>query len=382
MAGETAPALGRYMPMYPALYFSGGYAQDDQDRSYDQQGVDRDSAVPTVPGQTAFPEQRLESSFTWYFPLFESFGLPWLSSTLHTARVTLRHVRLDTEGSLRTYADAAQPLFSPLKPAGSGLGDTTLEFGSFLWGAQGWREGRKGETAALFMVSINLPSGIYEHEAPVNAGSNHWSYQAKLGFHARPWSGGFVDAAYAYRAHGSNYEPQFGGLAPFEQGDDRLWDISIGQRLWRGLYLNAFYTDRKGEANEYQNPQYAPNPPPPPSTTPPSDNYPTPGRYFDHGTTLSVAGLSLQYFVSQRVLASLHWSQPQEGRSGQFMLPYTNRQPAGCIVGASNCTTSPGASVLVDGLGPARSYASPSLMLSLAFNFGQGDAFTCVGCEE
>ena len=56
--------------------------------------------------------------------------------------------------------------------------------------------------------------------------------------------------------------------------------------------------------------------------------------------------------------------------------------PAGCTPGGSGCTTSDGGSVLVDGMGPARSYASPRLTLAITYQFGLGDFYPCPGCQR
>jgi hypothetical protein len=372
-------ALGRYLPLYPGLYVDLSYAQDERDRVFDADGEEQDTATPSLPDPTRSPLREAQARFAWTFPLFESQNIPFLSSRLHTARVTLRHLGTETRGGLVDFIDSRDDLANN----GSGIGDTTLEFGSFLWGGRDWRsEGSTPGNAGLLLLGVNVPTGVYEHEAPTNAGSNHWAFHAQLGAAWRPWSGALLETGAGYRVHLVNYEPQFGGLAPSEQGDDAWFDLSLGQRLLPGLHLSASLSDRHGQANLYEDPQYAPNAPTPPATVPESDNFPTPGRYEDDGTSLRTAGLALHWFVAQRLLVSASYVHPLSGRSGEFDLPFTNRQPAGCIEGAANCTTSEGETAHVDGLGPARSYASDRWALSLRYNFGQGDAFTCVGCSR
>lgn len=391
-AQQLAPQMGRYMPLYPGLYFEGGYAQDERDSSYDQGGAKQDSAAPTAGGQTSFPEKSVIGELTWHFPMFESYRVPFFSSRTHLARMTFRYVDTRTEGQLATFAadpsDDATTNADDLKNNGKGLGDTTFEFGSYLWGspADGWQTGKSSPIAALLLVGVNAPTGVYEHESPNNAGTNHWAFHGRLAGHWRPWRGGFVDAGYAYRVHSINYEPEFGGLAPFREGDERLWDASVGQRVWEGLYLTLFASDRRGDRNQYRDPEFAPNAPtapPPTGGNYSSRDFPTPGTYYDQGTALRAYGLSLQYFVGQRWLAALHYTHPQAGKSGQFLLPFTNRQ---CTVAggtsSASCSDQPDGAVVVDGMGPARSFASDRLMLTVTHNFGLGDAFTCNGCKQ
>ncbi|SFF62086.1 Putative MetA-pathway of phenol degradation [Fontimonas thermophila] len=369
--------LGRYLPLYPGLYLDLGHLRDARDRVFDQNGDERDTALPTLAGKTELPLRETYARFAWTFPLFESQGLPFFSSRLHTARVTLRHVQTQTDGALAGYVDAQ----ADLKREGSGVGDTTLEFGSFLWGSSNWRsEDSVPGNAGLLLLGINVPTGVYEHEAPTNAGSNHWAFHARLGTAWRPWQSAILEAGGGYRIHLRNYEPQFGGLAPAEQGDEVWVDLSLDQRLRPGLHLTLSLTERRGANNRYEDPQFAPNAPEPPNAS--SDTVPTPGTYTDKGTSLRTATIALSGFIGQRWLLSLSWTHPLAGKSGAFDLPFTNRQPAGCIEGAATCSQTPGETVTVDGLGPARSYASDRFVLSLRHNFGQGDAFPCTGCSR
>lgn len=387
-AYEAVPRLGRYMPLYPAMYFEGGYSQNEQDRSFNQSGEESDSAVPNLAGNSSFPEKRVDAAFVWHFPMFESQNLPFFSSRTHMFRVNLSHSRLTTEGALADFSadtsDDATTDADDLRSAGSGLGDVVFEFGSFVYGspAPQWRERETVPFALLAMIGVQLPVGAYDRDAPVNAGSNTFALHARLGAHGQPWSGGFIEAGGGYREYFKNQDPAYGALAPTQQGDDLFWDASFAQRLFGGVYATVYASGREGDPNIYENPRFTPNPPPRPQTVPPSDNFPTPGRYMDQGTSLSSAGVSLQYFLSQRWLASLHYTRPLAGESGEFDLPYTNRQPAGCTVGATGCRSSAGGTTRADGLGPARSFASDQWMLSVNFNFGQGDAFSCTGCKQ
>ncbi len=389
---EFAPSFGRYMPLYPGMYFNGGYAQDDRDSTFDQDGVERDSAAPQAGGKTSFPEKSALASFTWHFPMFESQNVTFFSSRTHLARVNLRYTDTQTEGRLAAFAadtsDDASTDADDLRNNGSGIGDLTLEFGSFLYGSKtpDWRERERTQLAVLLTIGATIPTGIYDRDAPINSGDNTISIHGQLGLHWQPWRGGFVDAGAGYREYFQNYDPEFGATAPANQGDDIFWDVSFGQRLLSGLYGTVFATRREGDPNLYENPRFAPNAPAPgnanPVTPAANDTFPTPGVYFDRGTEFTTAGLSLSYFLGQRWLLALNYSQPQSGKSGQFQLPFTTREPAGCTIPSTGCTIATNGSVLADGMGPARSYSSDRLMVTATYNFGLGDTFTCTGCKE
>jgi hypothetical protein len=383
-ADELAPEFGRYLSLYPGLYFHGGYAQDDRDASFDQNGDERASAAPQTPGRTGFPEQSAYATFDWHFPMFESYGLALVSDRLHTARMTLRYVDTHAEGSLATFAadasDDARTEADDLQNSGAGVGDLLLEFGTFLAGSGDWRERTDRSFAVLLLAGVNVPTGIYDRDAPVSAGSNTWYFQGKLGMHWQPWDGAFVETGLAHRDYTNNEEPAFGSLMPHKQGNDLLFDLSYTQRFLRDLYAGTFYTHRQSQPNEYRNPRYAPNAPPHPDAN--TDTYPRTGVYRDGGTELETQGLSLYYFVTQRMLAALHWTHPRDGRSGQFLLPFDEKSPSGCIPGSANCTVTAGSTVLVDGMGPARAYSTDRLTLTVTYNFGLGDAFTCTGCKQ
>jgi hypothetical protein len=387
-AAEPAPQFGRYMPLYPGLYLDAGYAWDDADRSFDQAGDEQDSAAPQAGGQTAFPERRLHASLTWHLPLFETAGLPFFSSRTHLLRLTLRQASVRTDGRLADFAadasDDADTEADDLRNNGSGVGDLSFEFGSFLLGSpnSAWRQGERSPYAVLATVGVRLPFGQYDRDAAVNAGSNTAAAQLQLGGHWQPWSGGLLDAGYTWRHYFDNEDPAFGALAPARQGSDQLIDLSLAQRLVSGLYASVYGLDRRGGKNRYVNPRFSPNPPPPAPVLGGSDNFPTPGSYQDEGTALREAGLGLHWFVGQRVLLGLQYSHPLSGESGQFLLPYTDRAPAGCTPGGLGCSLSEGETVRVDGLGAARVYASDRWTLSLRYQFGQGDAYACAGCKR
>lgn len=386
-AADPPPEFARYLPLYPGLYGQLAYGAGKRDSSYTQTGQHSDSAAPqTTGGSSAFPEQSLTARFTWYFPLFEGRNFPYFSQRLHLARVVLRQQHSHTRGALNTFinntADDASTDADNLRSAGNGLGDPSFEFGSFLLGSPDWRKGERKPYALLGLVGFTYPGGVYERDAPVSAGSNTISLYGTLGGHWQPWRGGFVDAGYTYRKYYQNYDAAFGALDPTNQGSDQVLDLSLAQRLPWGLYLTAFGSDRHGAKNTYKNPRFAPNKPAAPNTVPASNNYPTRGTYFDGGTALTEAGLSLHWFARQRLQLGLHYVMPQSGKSGQFLLPYTNRQPANCTPGGLGCSTSAGQTVLVDGTGAARSYASERLALTISYQFGLGDPYTCPGCKK
>jgi hypothetical protein len=382
---DLPPQFGRYMPRYPGTYFDLGYWQDDRDRSFDQDGSSRPSATPqTAGGKTALPWEGGVASFTWHFPMFESYDLPLVSDRTYLARMTLRYADTVTAGPLAAFvendADDARSEADDLKNNGSGIGDTTLELGSFLAGSGNWRTRERSPFALLLLAGVNIPTGVYERDAPNSVGTNTWWFQGKLGLHWQPWDGAFVDAGFAYRDYLNNEEPMFGGLAPFKQGDDRFYDLGYVQRLARDLYAGLEFGFRYGDPNVYRNPQYAPNAPPHPDAS--TDTYPTPGHYRDGGTEIKSRTTSLYYFITQRWMAGLHYFHPQAGESGQFDLPFSTRSPSGCVPGAVGCTVGTGDTVVVDGMGPARTYATEYVTLTITHNFGLGDTFSCRGCER
>lgn len=393
LAADPPPRFGRYLPLHPGLYLETSYGQDDRDRSYDQQGHEQPSAAPQAGGQSAFPESSFTARFNWHFPLFEGEGIPFLSSRTHLARLTLRHNRLRTRGALADFvadtSDDASTEADDLRNNGSGLGDPTFEFGSFLLGApvSATRGGARPPYSLLALLGLTAPFGSYDRDAPASSGRNTWAAQVQLGGHWQPRPGSYIEAGITYREYFQNYDPAFGALEPANQGDDRIIDLSLSQRLWQGVYLSAYGYDRHGGRNLYENPRFSPNAPAPVVVAPDpaellSDNFPTPGSYRDGGTALREVGGGLQWFASQRLLLGLHYSQPLSGKSGQFLLPYTDRTPAGCVPGGVGCVLSQGGTVLVDGLGAARSYASPRWILSLAWQFGLGDVYPCAGCTR
>jgi hypothetical protein len=382
---ELPPQFGRYMPLYPGMYLHAGIAQDERDRSFDQSGSARASAAPQTPGRSAFPETAAVASFTWHFPMFESYRLPFVSSRTHLARATLRHVDTRSEGALAAFAaDASDDSFTEadaLENNGAGLGDLTLEFGTFLVGSptKGWRTRKATPFAVLALIGATLPFGDYNRDAAINAGANTSSVHGTLGVHWQPWDGAFVDAGIGRREYFRNYDPQFGALAPAEQGDDIYWDAGFAQRLARDLYFSVFFFDRDGASNRYKDPRFAPNSSDP---DPGTSNDPTPGTYRDGGTKLNARGVALHYFITQRWLAGLHYTHPQYGNSGQFLLPHTEHSPPGCVDGSTGCNSAPGEVVLVDGMGPARVYSTNRVTLTVTYSFGLGDAYDCTGCGQ
>ncbi len=386
-AGDVLPQLGRYLPLYPAFYTQITASNDARDKVFDASGNEQSTAQPSLSGDTRFPEQRAEASLIWTFPLFEAAQVPFFASRLHTARIHLGYAQTKTRGALADFAldssDDSRTQADSLSTKSSGVTDLTLEFGSWLLGSGNWRERSETPYALLLLNGVTLPTGVYNRDAPANPGSNTLAAYSQLGFYARPWPGSHLDAGAGYRIYLKNQDAAFGLLAPTNQGNDFYWDVSLAQRVASGIYVGAFADGRIGEKNAYENPRFAPNATPPPTTTPPSDNYPRPGVYYDGGTKLTRVGASAYGFIGQRWLLGLHYAMPISGESGEFDLPYNNRQPAGCTVAATGCSVTDGGTVQnVDGQGPARVFASSQLTLSLQFNFGQGDSYTCVGCKQ
>lgn len=387
---EPAPQFGRYLPLYPGLYLDAGVERDERDSSFDRDGRRQPSAAPLAGGQTAFPETRYRLRFNWHFPLFEADGIPFLSSRTHFARLDFSQSQTRTEGALADFvadgSDDATTDTDDLRNHGSGIGDPQFEFGSYLLGSPspGWRDQPRAPYALLAAVGLRLPFGQYQRDAPISAGNNTAALHLKLAGHWQPWRGGHIDLGYTWREYFQNYDPAFGALDPSNQGDDRIIDLSLAQRLLPGVYLSLFGIDRRGGSNLYENPRFAPNAPPVGGLPPvlDADNYPTAGSYRDGGTALREVGAGLQWFVAQRLVLGLHYRHPESGRSGQFLLPFTDRRPAQCTPGGLGCMTSPGETVLVDGMGAARVYASDRWQLSLNYQFGLGDPYPCAGCKR
>lgn len=364
-AAET-PLLefGRYRPLYPGLYGDFSFSRSEQDKSFDARGKEEDSALPNLGGESSFPQEALTARFRWYFPMFEEEQLPFFSGRLHTARLTARLAQADAEGEIARFAEA-----NDLQTSSSGLGDLTLEFGSFLMGSDGWREGKLPAFSLLALVGMNAATGKHDIDAPYNVGSNEHSFHFQLGAHWQPAPAWLVDGGVRFRRFEQNEEPAFGGAEPAERGDDTIWDISLARRFGQNFYVTAFYYDRDGGANRYENPRFVVNPPAPAAGM---QTFPTRGSYSDGGTALSAFGVSLSWFVRQNWLLAVHVFQPREGESGEFDLPFS-QQPTGCTL-LNNCNPQPsGQSRRVDGLGGARSYASQSLMLSITHSFGRSD---------
>ena len=354
-----------YRPLYPAMYLDASFEVDPADESFDASGHRRSSALSGDTGRTRFPSQSLQVRLGWTFPLFEQDALPFFSNRLHLARLTVRYRNIESRGDIESFIDSR----SGLQSAGGGLGDTTLEFGSFLSGSRNWREGRVGRVSTLLLFGLDLPTGIVDRGAPENAGSNHRSTHMRFGVHAMPWTGAWLDAGLGYRVHARNAEPAFGGLVPTQRGDDWLWDVQLAQRLRSGLHLALSVTASEGEANRYDDPRLFTGQQ---NALPITDTAPAPGAYFDRGVDARAATLALRWFARPRLALALSYTQPFSGRSGEFDLDLIERLPAGCVPGAVGCLSLPAGSTREDGLGEARSYASGRIGVSLTWQMGQG----------
>lgn len=384
VAAETPPSPWRDRVFYPGLYVTAGYARDARDSVFDGEGNRSGTATPVLGGSTEFPETREEVQFSWYFPLFEAKQLPFISSHLYTSRIRIGQQQTRTEGALESFI-ATNPDVLPVTRGGSGgFEDITFEFGSFLIGGRNWRNQMEDNLSVLLLGGFKLPVGKYNRQAPISSGDNALAWHVRLGTHWQPWTGGALDGGIGYRWYASNPEPAFGRNAPAQQGTDQMFDLSFTQKLVPRLHLTGFASQRRGAANEYKNLVYAPNAAPAPPVIPAgtSRSYPTPGTYLDNGTKIFSVGASLHYFLTQDWMASLHYTHPVSGRSGQFQLPFTEEQ---CLIGGSTgaltCTAADGPTLTQDGIGPARSFASDSFMLTLTFRIDNEDIFPCTGCD-
>lgn len=370
------PEFLPYRPLYPGLYLDAGIEVDTGDESFDDDGRRRDSALPGLAGRSKLPSRELDLRLAWTFPLFEQEALPFLSNRLHTARVRLRYRDLASDGAIGDFIDTR----TDLQRAGGGLGDLTAEFGSYLSGSAQWREGVTGPLSTLLLVGLRLPVGVYDREAPANAGSNQLAAHVKLGAHGAPWPGAYADAGLGWRVVGRNEEPAFGALAPTDPGDEWLWDLQLAQRLRPGLYLALGAQGVEGAASGYRDPRFTTAATAAPA--PGSDLLPVAGTYHDDGHASRAAHLGLHWFATQRLIAALHWTHPFDGHSGEFDLALQQRTPAGCAPGVIGCVTTPAGSVRQDGLGSARSLASDRIGLTLTWQFGLGEPRACAGCRD
>jgi hypothetical protein len=137
-AQELPPQMGRYLPLFPGMYAHASYGQDPRDASFDQSGEERPTAMPTMDGHTALPEDRSTLAFLWHFPMFETYGIPFVSSTTHLARATFAYAENDTHGALADFhqsergQDRDMDEADDLRDTGRGIGDVLVEFGSYL----------------------------------------------------------------------------------------------------------------------------------------------------------------------------------------------------------------------------------------------------------
>ncbi|HKY93429.1 MAG TPA: transporter [Nevskiaceae bacterium] len=372
---DDLPAFAPYRPLYPASYLEVGVTHDDGDEAFDAGGHRGASALPVLGGDSRLPETRATARFTWTFPLFEADGVPFFSDRLHTARVTVRAADLRARGAI----DDVEGVGAPEGGDGSGLGDTTLEFGSFLAGSGRWREGKVERVSVLLLFGLTVPTGVYEHEAVANAGTNHPAGHVALGLHARAWTGGFADVGVRYTGHGTDEEPAYGGLVPSRQGGTVSWDARLAQRLRPGLYLALGVEGFDTSRNRYANVTFVPNAPEPPLL---SDVTAVDATFRDGGTSWLAGTLALRWFVLPRLAATVEYRHPFAGESGEPVIDLVFRTPAGCDPSALTCAVTDAGQARADGLGGARSLASDRIGLSLTWQFGQGDTFTCPGCES
>ena len=368
-AAASAPPdldMGRYLTKYPALYSTLTLSSQDGDEIFDAQGGKQATAAPTYGAGNAFGERRAQMQLEWHFPWFETEQLPFISSRLWTARARLGYAQLDTRGPIAAVPGGSG---GQVETNNGGLTDIELEFGPVLVGSRDWRTRTDTPLSVILLGQALIPAGQRNSDAPHNVGlANAFGYGARLGAHWRPLRGFLIDAGAGWRGYTANEEPAFGAQEPAKRGDEFHYDLSLNLRLFNGLYAGASWWSLEGDANTYEKVRFASNPP---TAGLGMETMPDPAPLQDGGTAMRTLGVSLRWFVTPRFSAALHVLQPRSGRSGEFELPYT-QQATGCAATLS-CNPQGNGSARVDGLGAARRDASRSLMLSLAWNYGQGD---------
>ena len=367
-ADPSIPALAPYAALHPGLTVTGAVSYEPGTGAFDRDGHRHSDAFPAIGGGNETPAVRGDLNFAWTFPLFQDEGVPFLSTRLHTFRLTLRgDPLLDATGPVADFASANGHV-----PAEDGIGDLTFEIGSFLWGSESW-EARGGTPprTILALMAIDLPVGIYDTDAAVNSGSNTFAFRPTLGAHTQILPTVFADTGLAYEWRKTNEDPAFGGLDPSEPGNRLFADAALSWRAWPSLYVSGLLRYRNGRPNGYVDPMFAPNAPTPPAGF---ENRPALSHYEDDGSWLLSVGPRADWFVGQNVRLGASALFPLAGEGGQFVLPFENRLQ-GCEQLAGGCTPSDGGSVLVDGLGQARALASPTIRLDLTWAFGQGGSW-------
>ena len=358
--------MGRYLTKYPALYSTLSLSSTDGDEIFDAQGQKQASAAPAYGAGNAFGERRAQMQFEWHFPWFETEQLPFISSRLWTARARLGYAKLETTGPIASVPGGSG---GQIETNGGGLTDIELEFGPVLYGSRDWRTRTDTPLSVILLGQVLVPNGQRNPDAPHNVGqANAFGYGARLGTHWRPLRGFLIDAGANWRAYTANEEPAFGAQEPTKRGDEQRYDLSLNLRLFEGFYAGASWWRFDSDANTYEKLRFANNPP---AAGIGMETMPDPAPQQDGGMLQQGLGVSLRWFPLPRFSAALHLLQPRSGRSGEFDLPYT-QQALGCAATLS-CNPQPNGSARVDGLGAARSSANGIWMLSLAWNYGQGD---------
>jgi len=356
--------FGRYLAKYPAMYSTSAFSADPRDSIYDASGRSRDGVAPTYGADSAFPQKRFDLQFEWFFPFFETEAIPLISDRTWTARADLGYSHLSADGGIADYARS-----HGLKESQSGITDIALHFGPVLYGSDNWRERADVPLSILLLADFTIPIGRRHPDAAVNAGTNTFSYGATLGGYWRPIKGLFLDAGAHWRAFAKNDEPAFEGQEPSKQGSQLSFDATLAAKLWGPIYASGSYLDVRGEVNEYSGARASAHPP---SAGLLMETFPDARNAKDDGIRDRRADAALHWFVLQRLRLSLHYVMPVGGRSGEFDLPY-QQQLLDCVALPTGCTPTPNGSDHVDGLGPARVYASNYFLLSATWNFSQGD---------
>ncbi len=366
-AAATSPDLlldsGRFLARYPGFSIGVSALHDPRDQAFSQDGQRQSGVVPAYGPGSKLPLTRLSVDLDWSLPLFETEGLPFLSSRLWSARAVLGYADTSAHGPI---AEAASSQGDPAAKAG--VHDIDLAFGPVLVGSRDWRTRRATPLSVLLLAEARLPVGAHDPSSPNNAGDSVYAYGGRLGAHWQPqaiwlptWLGGFrLDAGLRLRWYGSDQEPAFNAQTPSQLGRDVEFDSTLARRLWGPIHAQLSYYRRDGAANAYRAIRNAAQPPP---AALGQDSFPDSSIHHDDGSRERRLQLGLGAFVNQRLWLGLAWTRPLAGQSGGLDLPYLQQLQNCAALGA--CNPQPNGSAAVDGLGQARAYASDSWLLSL-----------------
>lgn len=350
---------GRYLSKYPGLIVGASLLDDPRDRAWTASGQRQSGVAPTYGAGSALPLRRATIDLDWHFPFFEAEALPFVSSRLWNARAVFGLADVGTRGPLAAAAEAGGGPSSK-----SGLHDLDLAFGPVLFGSADWRQRTRTPLSLILLGELRLPIGARDPDAPGNAGDGAFAWGARLGGHWQPqaaWLNGIrLDAGVRLRWYGRQSEPAFNGQEPARAGRDLEFDATLAQRIWGPLHAQVSYFHRDGAANTYRGIRSTANPPDPDLL---AETFPDPAAVRDGGSREQRLQLGLGAFVTPRLWLAVAWTRPLAGASGAFAVPYL-QQGTDCEA-TGTCLPRANGSDAVDGLGPARAFASDSWQLSL-----------------